>query len=172
MLIETVSFSMAECVVVKSVSFSIAGMCQGKKRQSQHGWNVQWAKTPISAWLDCDNVTCQKKQPKRQNSRCNDSVCSLTFPVFLNDSNLLLAEVAEATVVNSCTPQTFGHNLAAAVTELICPNEMFLSEVLLHHFGKLRRMRLCAICMNRNDDNVVAICKTDPIAPGMFAVRF
>jgi hypothetical protein len=38
-----------ECVMVKIVSFSMAGMCDGQNRQLQHGWNVSWSKSSVSA---------------------------------------------------------------------------------------------------------------------------
>jgi hypothetical protein len=28
-------------------------MCHGQNRQFQHGWNVSWSKSSISAWLEC-----------------------------------------------------------------------------------------------------------------------
>jgi hypothetical protein len=43
--------ALLECVVVKNVSFSTAGICIGQKRLFQHSWNVLWSKMSVSAWL-------------------------------------------------------------------------------------------------------------------------
>jgi hypothetical protein len=31
----------------------MSGMCHGPNRPFQHGWNVPWSKSSISAWLEC-----------------------------------------------------------------------------------------------------------------------
>jgi hypothetical protein len=43
--------ALLERAVVKNVSFSMAGICMGQKRQFQHGWNLLWSKSSVSAWL-------------------------------------------------------------------------------------------------------------------------
>jgi hypothetical protein len=61
-MVKIVHFSMAGCVMVKSVCFSITEMCHGQKALSgicygqnhlfQHVWNSSWSKLSVSAWLD------------------------------------------------------------------------------------------------------------------------
>jgi hypothetical protein len=38
--------------MVKSVSFSMAGMIHGQNCQFQHGWNVSWSKSSVSVLLE------------------------------------------------------------------------------------------------------------------------
>jgi hypothetical protein len=45
--------------MVKIASYSMAGMCHGKNHQFQHGWNVTWLKSSVSAVLEC--VVVKKK---------------------------------------------------------------------------------------------------------------
>jgi hypothetical protein len=39
-------------VMVKIVSFIMAGLCHGQTRPFQHGWNVSWSKSLVLGCLD------------------------------------------------------------------------------------------------------------------------
>jgi hypothetical protein len=71
---QILSFSMVlKCFMVKIIRFSMVAMCHGQNRQFQpiwkghsqycqfqHGWNVSWSKSSVSAYLEDWNISWSK----------------------------------------------------------------------------------------------------------------